>query len=431
MLSNACSVICTTEELPESSSEQGKAANEQNEGRIAMAEDAQESLASSVGLLRILDWENPSDRTLPNSAPPGWNRQWCCQKSAQIATSPTRSGQYAARFQLNRDDPVVSSSKRTELSEPTPGAATPERVERWIGFSIFLPNDWVTDPSAESVTQWHQFADIGGGPPRALITNNGQWQISQHWENFEKHTLIGAYERGRWTDWVFHIRWSPESDGFITIWRDGGQVFSAQGKNKHNDGHAVYMKFGIYKWDWQSNPSKSQVNERVMFYDSLRIADEGGSYPMVDPGSSPPSLVVLRPKSGIEPWTVNGAPTAWTALDDEVTQPTPVDATDYIWSGGPGRVTEVSLGTTSSGQGSTAQAWFYANTGFDTRLGVEVVSGGNTLASIVVEPGQPFQWRSIAFSIGSSGSTNDLRLRFTTLIGADSNVRAAYITVPT
>jgi Polysaccharide lyase len=396
-----------------------------------MSGDGQESLVNSVGLLRILDWENPSDRTLPNSAPPGWNRQWCCQKSAQIVTSPTRSGQYAARFQLNRDDPVVSSSKRTELSEPTPGPATPERVERWIGFSIFLPNDWVKDPSAESVTQWHQFADIGGGPPLALITNNGQWQISQHWENFEKHTLIGAYETGRWTDWIFHIRWSPESDGFITIWRDGGEVFSAQGKNKHNDGHAVYMKFGIYKWDWQSNPSKSQVNERVMFYDSLRIADEGGSYPMVDPGSSPPPLVVLRPKSDVEPWTVNGAPTAWAALDDEVTQPTPVDATDYIWSGGSGRVTEVSMGTTSSGQGSTAQAWFYANTGFDTRLGVEVVSGGSTVATIVVEPGQPFQWRSIDFSIGNSASTDDLRLRFTILIGADSNVRAAYITVPT
>jgi hypothetical protein len=396
-----------------------------------MDEAKQDSLVASVGLLRILDWENPADRTLPGSAPPGWNKQWCCDKSAQIVTSPTRSGQYAARFQLNRDDPIVSSSKRTEISEPTPSPATPERVERWFGFSIFLPSDWAQDPSAESVTQWHQVADTGGGPPLAIITNNGQWQVSQHWESFERHTLIGMYQTGRWTDWVLHIRWSPDADGFITIWRDGGQVFSAQGRNKHNDGRAVYMKFGIYKWDWHSNPSKSKINERVMFYDSLRVADEGGSYPMVDPGSSPPPLVILRPKSDVVPWTVNGAPTAWAALDDEVTQPTPVAATDYIWGGGSGRVTEVSMGSTSSGQGSTAQAWFYANTGLDTRLGVEVVWGSHARAATVVEPGQPFLWRSIEFPLANLGSSEDLRLRFTTIGGADSNVRAAYIAVPT
>src|SRR5688572_1991034 len=124
-----------------------------------------------------------------------------------------------------------------------------------------------------------------------------------------------------------------------------------------------------------------------MFYDSLRIADASGSYEVVDPGSPPPQLVILRPISDVASWTVKGASTASAALDDVVTQPTPVTSTDYVWGGGSGRVTEVSLGTTSAGQGSTSHAWFYANTGVDTRLGVEVVLGGRALAATVVEPG--------------------------------------------
>src|SRR5688572_1993151 len=113
-------------------------------------------------LIRVLDWESQSDRTLPGAAPPGYLRQWCCDKSATTVTSPTRSGQYAARFQLDRDDAVVSSSKRTEISEPVPSSTTPEREEQWIGFSIYLPADWTADPSAESVTQPGCTVDLGG-----------------------------------------------------------------------------------------------------------------------------------------------------------------------------------------------------------------------------------------------------------------------------
>jgi hypothetical protein len=324
---------------------------------------------------------------------------------------------------------VVSSSKRAEISERTPDSSTPERVERWYGFSIYLPNEWVNDRSAESLTQWHQVADTGGSPPLGIITNNGQWQISQHWENFERHTLLGSYRTGVWTDWVLHIKWSPESYGFLHVWQDGADVFSEMGRNKHADGRAVYMKFGIYKWDWQSNPAKSQTSQRVMFYDSLRIADETGSYNEVDPTTNAPQAMILRPESDITPWLVRGASNASDALNDVVTQPTPVTSADYIWAGGEGRVTEVSVGTSSFGQGSTAKAWFYANTGIDTRLKAEIVWKGQTLGSTTVEPGESFAWRSVTVQLVSAPATDDLRLRFTTIDGGDSNVRAAYMSV--
>jgi hypothetical protein len=191
----------------------------------------------------------------------------------------------------------------------------------------------------------------------------------------------------------------------------------------------VYMKFGIYKWDWQSNPQKSNTNRRVLYYDSLRIADQSGAYRDVDPANVTPQAVVLRPRADVASWTVHGAATAFDAIDDPVSNPAPVDSSDYIWAGGVGRVTEVSVGWTSTGSTSTAEAWFYANTGRDTRLKVEVLAGAEVLGTLVVDPGEPFRWRSIGFPVANMRPLDDLRLRFTSVDGPDSNIRAAYLAV--
>jgi hypothetical protein len=260
----------------------------------------------------------------------------------------------------------------------------------------------------------------------AIITRNDKWHIEQNWENFTLDTpLDGAYQKGVWTDWVLHVKWSPDdSDGFIEAFRDGVSVFTASGKNKYDDGRPVYMKFGIYKWDWQTDPQKSVTDQRVMFYDSLRIADQAGTRAEVDPANAAPQDLILRPQNDVIPWTVHRAPSASEALNKAVTEPTQVGRGSYIWAGGVGRATEVSVGITSSGQGRPATAWFYANTGVDTRLRVDVIWRGAIINSTTVDPGQPFRWRSIPFTLGSAA--NELRLRFTSVDGGDANVRAAY-----
>jgi hypothetical protein len=87
------------------------------------------------------------------------------------------------------------------------------------------------------------------------------------------------------------------------------------------------------------------------------------------------------------------------------------------------------VGTTSIGPASTAEAWFYANTGADTRLKVEVLAGAEVLGTLVVEPEEPFRWRSIRLRVGNLRPADDLRLRFTSIDGPDSNIRAAYVSV--
>lgn len=247
---------------------------------------------SQPGAGYVLDWENPADRSMPDAPPPGWAREYDPKvrhdgepqlRAAHCEHEPVRAGEWSARFQLFKDDPVINNGTRAELTADF----DPVGAERWYGFSIYLPATWVPDQAAEIVTQWHQHWDIGSSPPLSILTRKGQWEISQNWEGpYFSSTPIGAYETGKWTDWVLHVKWSAGEAGILDIWKDGKPVpgfFNKRGKNTHDDKeHGNYMKIGIYKWPW-SQKKPSDTTRRVMYFDELRIADERGSYEAVAP----------------------------------------------------------------------------------------------------------------------------------------------------
>jgi hypothetical protein len=243
----------------------------------------------------VLNWENPASRSVPEAAPPGWAKEYRPDvrhgdepqlRTANRSKEPVRCGRWSARFQLYKDDPVINNGARAELSADF----EPVGAERWYGFSIYLPDTWAYDQSAEIVTQWHQHWDIGSSPPLSIITRKGQWEISQNWEGpFYSSTPVGAYQTGRWTDWVVHVKWSAGEGGVLNIWKDGKPVpgfFQKQGKNTHLDPrHGNYMKIGIYKWDW-SQGKPSSTTRRIMYYDELRIAAGPNRYKQVIPPCS-------------------------------------------------------------------------------------------------------------------------------------------------
>ena len=145
------------------------------------------------------------------------------------------------------------------------------------------------------------------------------------------------------------------------------------------------------------------------------------------------ATATLRPDGDVvREWTGGTQGSAWAAIDDDVAAPTTVDAADYIFSGGAGRRTEVTMSTTAlAGAAGGSKAWFYANAGVGTRLQVEVLWGGSVRAGTTVAGGSGFEWRSLAATPPDQPSVDDLRLRFTTLDGPDSNVRAAYFQLVT
>ncbi len=188
----------------------------------------------------------------------------------------SRSGSWSMRVELRKTDNDVAGSKRAEARRASNDELTLKN--RWYGASYYLPADYVSDVSAELVTQWQSLKGVS--PPLALWTENGRWKIVQYGN---VSADIGEYKREKWTDFVFHVKWSLNSDGLIEVWQDGKKVFTKSGPNSYpgyNTGN--YMKVGIYKWGWAKGyPSNTTV--RVIYADDVRIGNENATYQDVAP----------------------------------------------------------------------------------------------------------------------------------------------------
>lgn len=246
-----------------------------------------------------------------------WNNKWHPEKdpaasyAITIVSNPSGSGK-VIRFELRKTDGIVEGSKRSELAMPAERNIPPSQQqfpqfgERWYAFKIFLPADYATDTSPEILAQWHNWPDqdLGEGwmsPPLALVTKNGNWQINRIWDtasvssndqvksNNTKETIIlGPYanDRGKWTSWVFHIKWGwfPEHNPKLEIYKNGTKVVERNGMpNTTNDVIAPYFKIGIYKWDWADPGATSNTTKRVVYFDSVKIGDENCRLVDVDP----------------------------------------------------------------------------------------------------------------------------------------------------
>jgi hypothetical protein len=217
------------------------------------------------------------------------------QNGLQQSDSIAHSGKYSLRVLVNKTDKTVSNGKRAEVTLKGDSSAT---VERWVGYSIFLPNSYTIDPQPESVQQWHDIPDLADGgvwrsPPFALLTQNGHWVVLVRWSaarltsnetSFSKYIDLGNYDNNVWTNWVFHIRFSYNNDGLIEIWKNGVLIKTINGPNTYNDKVGNYFKLGIYKWVWLPKyHSNSTTTQREVFYDDVRIGNENATYSDVAP----------------------------------------------------------------------------------------------------------------------------------------------------
>ncbi len=213
-----------------------------------------------------------------------------------VATDLARGGKQAMKTLLDRNRDEVSY--RTEVSGP--GAEVGQ--EYWYGFSILLPEDYRPDRIWEIVAQWHGVPDFDLGenwrnPVMALFTTNGHWSWVSRWDA-KRNTFeggkreyggtqsydLGPYQRGVWTDWVIHVKWSYGQDGVLEVWKDGRKVIEQDGPNAFNDERGPYFKMGLYKgWRDPDRPSDA-VSRRLLYHDEFRMGGSEAGYDDVAPG---------------------------------------------------------------------------------------------------------------------------------------------------
>lgn len=201
----------------------------------------------------------------------------------------TRAGQTAFRHRIDRcGERAELEMRRTEIGRTY-----------WYGWSMFVPLDWSdTDPGFDIV---NQFAAWPSRPGRRYPCGGVGSKISRRGSNFildfqrrgdnvdavcTNYTLARVSEiRGQWTDFIVHVKWTGNNDGFFRLWMKTGsgdyiQKVNYQGATFWNDeGTGPYFKMGLYK----GNSNFSGPAPRIIYTDEYRLGDANSSFGQVAP----------------------------------------------------------------------------------------------------------------------------------------------------
>jgi hypothetical protein len=202
---------------------------------------------------------------------------------------PVRAGRYAFLHSLERcGERSELAMRRTEIGRTY-----------WYGWSIFIPSDWQdTNPGFDIVQQFATFPTRRGrrfpcGGNGSKISRRGnslildfQRQGNSVDVECTSYPLVRVSEiRGQWADFVMHVKWTGNTDGFLRIWTKVGndsyvQRLDYTGRTFWNDeGDGPYFKMGLYKGD----PNWDGPAPRTVYTDEYRLGDDRSSFEEVAP----------------------------------------------------------------------------------------------------------------------------------------------------
>ena len=150
-----------------------------------------------------------------------------------VVRSPRREGSFAVRLTAEDDDLVVSENPRAQLMTTVlhrPGQ------EQYVGWSTYFPDDFPVLSGDDPFFVFFQFhgSPYDGSPPLGFgVGPDGQLELTRS-ERYDYDRVWAApLSKGRWIDFVVHVKWSKDEDGFVELWLDGRrQTFSVNGQQR-------------------------------------------------------------------------------------------------------------------------------------------------------------------------------------------------------
>lgn len=158
----------------------------------------------------------------------------------RLSVQSTRviEGKYALRALVKQgDDPINASGHRNELVDVT---YQPEGAERWYRWYTYFDEGYPSERKWQVFTQWHQYEDYGSPPIEFDVYGE-----EIHLTNWTNVIWKAPLQRGRWLEFVFHVKWSKDPKvGFVELWYDGQKVLE---KTYLKTDSRVYLKQGLYR----------------------------------------------------------------------------------------------------------------------------------------------------------------------------------------
>jgi hypothetical protein len=178
------------------------------------------------------------------------------------------------KFEAGRDGDL--DTERDELREANQLFAS-ENVPYETSFSMYFPADFPIVPVRLVITQWKQVcgsetsACSNQNPVLALRYINGELLLTQALSGVRSviYRQKGDF-RGRWLDFKFRYRFTPEADGHVAVWIDGKQVVDLHGVTADAEGPGTgyaaegsnhfFFKMGLYR-DLMPQPMTVYIDE--------------------------------------------------------------------------------------------------------------------------------------------------------------------------
>jgi hypothetical protein len=183
--------------------------------------------------------------------------------SKRIVDKPVLNGIRAAEFKLKVNDPYFAIL-RNEVAKRD----VAEIGGRYVyEFGQYVPSDFATSPLFIETAQFlpdgqHRSAYQGWGPPLCVGIRNGRWELkfarNVDGKKVTEKLDLGPVTRNSWTRFKVEVKWSPKSDGYVRVYKNGGKVLDRSGATTFSSTEVPYFKCGLYTrraWTLGSKPA--------------------------------------------------------------------------------------------------------------------------------------------------------------------------------
>jgi hypothetical protein len=206
-----------------------------------------------------------------------WDQDRFVPGAVELQSAVVRAGRGAAQITVHQNDKFEdigpNQSKPTERAEllEREDLVTREGAGFAYSFSIFLPKDFLVVPTRLVLAQWKQFdrnhTGIVDNPVVAVRYSGGVLSVTLQTRR-EKQVLYRTTDeiRGRWLDFLFHLRFARSPDGLVRVWLNGRQVCDYHGVTAYTEEYGYpkegrfYFKMGLYR-DRMPEPMTAYFDE--------------------------------------------------------------------------------------------------------------------------------------------------------------------------
>ena len=129
----------------------------------------------------------------------------------------------------------------------------------------------VLAPDFPSYTHWSLVAQFkkpfGGTPPQQINLQNDRWNIvgAASISPRPKWSL-GGVQRGRWTDFLLHHKWSPNAGvGFVEVYVNGVLALPKTFTKTMDDANPLFLSVGYYR---DTSPTTGPA---TLYIDAVRV----------------------------------------------------------------------------------------------------------------------------------------------------------------